>query len=41
MPLFVVLTFVTGVVDATSYLRLGHVFVAKVTGNVVCDTTPG
>jgi uncharacterized membrane protein YoaK (UPF0700 family) len=34
-PLFVVLTFVTGVVDATSYLRLGHVFVANMTGNVV------
>jgi uncharacterized membrane protein YoaK (UPF0700 family) len=29
------LTFVTGVVDATSYLRLGHVFVANMTGNVV------
>jgi uncharacterized membrane protein YoaK (UPF0700 family) len=29
------LTFVTGVVDAASYLRLGHVFVANVTGNAV------
>jgi uncharacterized membrane protein YoaK (UPF0700 family) len=29
------LTFVTGVVDATSYLELGHVFVANMTGNVV------
>jgi uncharacterized membrane protein YoaK (UPF0700 family) len=34
-PLFLILTFVTGVVDATSYLRLGHVFVANMTGNVV------
>ena len=34
-PLFVTLTFVTGVVDAASYLRLGHVFVANMTGNVV------
>ena len=34
-PLFLVLTFVTGVVDATSYLSLGHVFVANMTGNVV------
>jgi uncharacterized membrane protein YoaK (UPF0700 family) len=33
--LFLILTFVTGVVDATSYLRLGHVFVANMTGNVV------
>jgi uncharacterized membrane protein YoaK (UPF0700 family) len=31
----VALTFVTGVVDAVSYLRLGHVFVANMTGNVV------
>jgi uncharacterized membrane protein YoaK (UPF0700 family) len=30
-----VLTFVTGVVDAVSYLKLGHVFVANMTGNVV------
>jgi uncharacterized membrane protein YoaK (UPF0700 family) len=34
-PLFLALTFVTGIVDATSYLRLGHVFVANMTGNVV------
>jgi uncharacterized membrane protein YoaK (UPF0700 family) len=34
-PLFLVLTFVTGVVDATSFLSLGHVFVANMTGNVV------
>ncbi|HEY4022970.1 MAG TPA: YoaK family protein [Pseudonocardiaceae bacterium] len=29
------LTTVTGLVDAVSYLRLGHVFVANMTGNVV------
>ena len=29
------LTAVTGVVDAVSFLALGHVFVANVTGNVV------
>jgi uncharacterized membrane protein YoaK (UPF0700 family) len=34
-PLLLVLTFVTGVVDAVSYLSLGHVFVANMTGNVV------
>jgi uncharacterized membrane protein YoaK (UPF0700 family) len=34
-PMLVTLTVVTGVVDATSYLRLGHVFVANMTGNVV------
>ena len=28
------LTAVTGLVDAVSYLRLGHVFVANMTGNV-------
>ncbi len=33
--LLLVLTFVTGVVDATSYLNLGHVFVGNMTGNVV------
>jgi uncharacterized membrane protein YoaK (UPF0700 family) len=33
--LLLVLTLVTGIVDATSYLRLGHVFVANMTGNVV------
>jgi uncharacterized membrane protein YoaK (UPF0700 family) len=31
----VVLTVVTGVVDAVSYVALGHVFVANMTGNVV------
>jgi uncharacterized membrane protein YoaK (UPF0700 family) len=31
----VALTVVTGVVDAVSYLALGHVFVANMTGNVV------
>jgi uncharacterized membrane protein YoaK (UPF0700 family) len=34
-PMLVTLTVVTGIVDATSYLRLGHVFVANMTGNVV------
>jgi len=29
------LTLMTGLVDAVSYLRLGHVFVANMTGNVV------
>jgi uncharacterized membrane protein YoaK (UPF0700 family) len=29
------LTAVTGLVDAASYLKLGHVFVANMTGNVV------
>lgn len=29
------LTLLTGMVDAISYLRLGHVFVANMTGNVV------
>jgi uncharacterized membrane protein YoaK (UPF0700 family) len=29
------LTVVTGIVDATSYLALGHVFTANMTGNVV------
>src|SRR4030095_10649632 len=33
--LLVCLTVVTGLVDAFSYLRLGHVFGANVTGNVV------
>jgi uncharacterized membrane protein YoaK (UPF0700 family) len=35
VPMMVALTFVTGVVDAASYLELGHVFVANMTGNVV------
>lgn len=34
-PLLVVLTLVTGFVDSFSYLVLGHVFVANMTGNVV------
>jgi hypothetical protein len=34
-PLLVAMTFVTGLVDAFSYLLLGHVFVANMTGNVV------
>jgi len=36
LPLILfVLTAVTGLVDAVSYLKLGHVFVANMTGNVV------
>src|ERR1700752_3768608 len=34
-PLLFVLTIVTGLVDAVSYLALGHVFVANMTGNIV------
>ncbi|HEY0804500.1 MAG TPA: YoaK family protein [Pseudonocardiaceae bacterium] len=34
-PLMVLLTIVTGLVDAVAYLELGHVFVANMTGNVV------
>src|SRR6201999_1644248 len=34
-PLLVGLTLVTGLVDSFSYLLLGHVFVANMTGNVV------
>ncbi len=34
-PLLLLLTVVTGVVDAVSILRLGRVFVANMTGNVV------
>jgi uncharacterized membrane protein YoaK (UPF0700 family) len=33
--LLIALTFVSGVVDATSFLALGRVFVANMTGNVV------
>jgi uncharacterized membrane protein YoaK (UPF0700 family) len=33
--LLIVLTVVSGLVDAVSYLGLGHVFVANMTGNVV------
>ncbi len=36
LPLLLfVLTVVTGLVDAVSYLKLGHVFVANMTGNVL------
>ena len=35
MPLMLALTLLTGVVDAASYLRFGHVFVANMTGNLV------
>ena len=31
----ILLTIVTGIVDAVAYLKLGHVFVANMTGNVV------
>src|SRR5260370_2735224 len=34
-PLLVALTLVTGLVDAFSYLALGRIFVANMTGNVV------
>jgi uncharacterized membrane protein YoaK (UPF0700 family) len=34
-PLMILLTILTGVVDAVAYLKLGHVFVANMTGNVV------
>src|SRR5919199_3517938 len=34
-PLLITLTFVTGLVDAVSFLKLGHVFTANMTGNVV------
>jgi uncharacterized membrane protein YoaK (UPF0700 family) len=33
--LLLVLAMVTGLVDAVSYLKLGHVFVANMTGNIV------
>ena len=36
LPLVLIgLTFMSGMVDAVSYLGLGHVFVANMTGNVV------
>ena len=35
LPALLVLTFATGIVDAISFLGLGHVFVANMTGNVV------
>ena len=34
-PLLLILTMITGMVDAVSFLALGHVFVANMTGNVV------
>jgi uncharacterized membrane protein YoaK (UPF0700 family) len=34
-PLLIGMTIITGLVDAFSYLVLGHVFVANMTGNVV------
>jgi uncharacterized membrane protein YoaK (UPF0700 family) len=34
-PLLILLTVVTGIVDAVAYLKLGHVFVANMTGNIV------
>ncbi len=34
-PILLSMTVVTGLVDAFSYLTLGHVFVANVTGNIV------
>lgn len=34
-PLLVIMTLTTGLVDAFSYLTLGHVFVANMTGNIV------
>lgn len=35
VPMMIALTLLTGVVDATSYLKFGHVFVANMTGNLV------
>src|SRR5882672_2593346 len=35
VPLLLVLTMITGLVDSVSYLKLGHVSVANTTGNVV------
>jgi len=45
-PLLLLLTAATGLVDAVSFLGLGHVFTANMTGNVVllgfaCVGTPG
>src|ERR1700685_4754282 len=34
-PILLSMTLVTGLVDAFSYLLLGHVFVANMTGNIV------
>ncbi|MGH2833589.1 MAG: DUF1275 family protein [Solirubrobacteraceae bacterium] len=35
VALLLLLTFLAGLVDAVSYVRLGHVFLANMTGNVV------
>jgi uncharacterized membrane protein YoaK (UPF0700 family) len=35
VPILLVMTSVTGIVDAVSYLALGHVFTANMTGNMV------
>lgn len=35
LPSLMVLTFTTGVIDAVSFVGLGHVFTANMTGNVV------
>jgi uncharacterized membrane protein YoaK (UPF0700 family) len=34
-PLLLTLTVLSGIVDAVSYLELGHVFVANMTGNII------
>jgi uncharacterized membrane protein YoaK (UPF0700 family) len=34
-PLLILMTFVTGLVDSFSFLKLGHVFVANSTGNIL------
>jgi uncharacterized membrane protein YoaK (UPF0700 family) len=34
-PMLVIMTVVTGLVDSFSYLKLGHVFVANSTGNIL------
>ncbi|HEY4439387.1 MAG TPA: YoaK family protein [Candidatus Elarobacter sp.] len=34
-PLLIAFTVVTGIVDAVSFLGLGHVFVANMTGNII------
>jgi len=35
VPMLLSLSVATGIVDAVSYLKLGHVFVANMTGNIV------
>lgn len=37
IPVLLTLTFVTGLVDAVSFVGLGHVFTANMTGNVVFE----